>query len=201
MDMKNSKFLLALTVVLSLFLASCGSNDEKDQAEQDAAQAQQDADQAAKDAAAAAEAAAAEAAANAQSEEEQAAAALAAAQAAAGEQWDNLVAQGVMKTTYYFGFDDDSLTSEARESLDQIAQLMVKTGYKVTLEGHADERGTREYNLALSERRANSVRDYLIVQGVDGGQIEVVGYGEEKPEVAESNESAWAKNRRVQLVK
>lgn len=199
MDIKNSKFLLAMAIACSVFLASCGSNDEKEQEVTDEL-SQQEAE-AAEAARLAAEKAAAEAEANALSAEEQAAAALAAAQAAAGEEWDNLVAQGVMKTTYYFAFDDDSLSSEVRESLDQAAPLLVKTGYTVTLNGYTDERGTREYNLALSERRANSVRDYLIVQGVDAGQIEVVGYGEESPAMEGNDEAAWSKNRRVQLVK
>ena len=70
---------------------------------------------------------------------------------------------------------------------------------RVRLEGHADERGTREYNLALGERRANAIRAYLVAQGVSRSQIEVISYGEEKPEVMGTGESNWARNRRVEF--
>ncbi|WP_156502735.1 OmpA family protein, partial [Oleiphilus sp. HI0067] len=70
---------------------------------------------------------------------------------------------------------------------------------KIVLEGHCDERGTKEYNIALGERRANSVAQFLKVNGVSASQIEVVSYGEESPAVAGSNETAWSKNRRVVL--
>ena len=77
---------------------------------------------------------------------------------------------------------------------------MADTSLKVRLEGNTDERGTREYNLALGERRANAVKAYLVAQGVSPSQIEVVSYGEEKPVDPGHNEAAWAKNRRVQIV-
>ena len=70
----------------------------------------------------------------------------------------------------------------------------------VRLEGHADERGTREYNLALGERRAKAVANYLAIQGVPRPQIEVISYGEEKPAALGQGESAWAQNRRVELI-
>ena len=70
----------------------------------------------------------------------------------------------------------------------------------IRLEGHADERGTREYNLALGERRANAVRAYLVAQGASRSQIEVISYGEEKPANSGHNESSWAENRRVEIV-
>ena len=68
---------------------------------------------------------------------------------------------------------------------------------KVSIEGHCDERGTREYNLALGERRANSVKELLVLNGVDSKRISTVSFGEEKPAVSGSNESAWSKNRRA----
>jgi peptidoglycan-associated lipoprotein len=73
-------------------------------------------------------------------------------------------------------------------------------GLRVRLEGHADERGTREYNLALGERRANAVRAYLLAQGASRSQIEVVSYGEEKPADGGHDEGAWRQNRRVEVV-
>ena len=73
-------------------------------------------------------------------------------------------------------------------------------GANVTLEGHADERGTREYNVALGERRANSVRQLLALTGASGGQIKTISYGEERPAVEGHDESAWRFNRRVEIV-
>ena len=98
----------------------------------------------------------------------------------------------------HFGFDKYNLTAEARHTLQQQAAWMgANAGVKLTVEGHADERGTREYNLALGERRANSVRDYLIVLGVPADRLKIVSYGKERPEDPASNEAAWAKNRRA----
>lgn len=67
---------------------------------------------------------------------------------------------------------------------------------KITIEGHCDERGTREYNLALGERRASASRDFLLAQGIDAARVRIVSYGKERPVVEGSNEAAWAKNRR-----
>ena len=80
---------------------------------------------------------------------------------------------------------------------------MVKKEFKinVVLEGHADERGTREYNLALGERRANSVKDYLMTYGISGNRISVISYGKERPVDSGSNPLAWSKNRRSVTVK
>jgi peptidoglycan-associated lipoprotein len=69
----------------------------------------------------------------------------------------------------------------------------------VRLEGHADERGSREYNMALGEKRANAVRDFLVTQGVNGSSLEVISFGEEQPAVAGSDDASWAQNRRVEL--
>jgi peptidoglycan-associated lipoprotein len=97
----------------------------------------------------------------------------------------------------FFGFDRYDLTAEAQSQLQkQAAWLAQYPAATVTIEGHADERGTREYNLALGERRANAVANYLTALGVDAGRISVISYGKERPDCVESNESCWAQNRR-----
>lgn len=97
----------------------------------------------------------------------------------------------------YFGYDSYSLSSEARQTLENQAQwLGQNAGVTFTVEGHADERGTREYNLALGERRANAVKNYLIALGVDPRRITVISYGKERPAVPGSNDTAWSQNRR-----
>jgi len=104
-------------------------------------------------------------------------------------------------TTFYFDFDTAEIKAEAREVLVAHARFLESNpNEQVRLEGHADERGSKEYNLALGERRANAVERFLIVNGASRGQLETVSYGEEKPAVMGSNESAWAQNRRVELV-
>ncbi|WP_100639710.1 peptidoglycan-associated lipoprotein Pal [Marinobacter salexigens] len=104
-------------------------------------------------------------------------------------------------TTFYFDFDTSEIKPEARDVLMAHARyLSGNPGQKVRLEGHGDERGSKEYNLALGERRANAVQRFLIVNGASRGQMETISYGEEKPAVMGSTESAWAQNRRVELV-
>ena len=99
--------------------------------------------------------------------------------------------------TVFFGYDSSQLSDEAMSILDaQAALLNAKPSFRVKIEGHADERGTREYNLALGERRASATRDYLVAKGVDGSRVRIVSYGKERPAVVGSNEDAWAKNRR-----
>ncbi len=102
-------------------------------------------------------------------------------------------------TVFYFEFDQSILSSEARAALMVHAEVIRNESSSVRLEGHADERGSREYNMALGERRANAVRDYLVLQGVDASSIETVSYGEERPAEVGSYDSAWSKNRRVEL--
>jgi peptidoglycan-associated lipoprotein len=105
----------------------------------------------------------------------------------------------VLENIFYFEFDQATLTAEARRNLDaQIARLQKTTG-PIRLEGHADERGTREYNMALGERRANSVADYMAINGIARYRIETVSYGEERPIAFGQSESAYSKNRRVEL--
>jgi peptidoglycan-associated lipoprotein len=101
----------------------------------------------------------------------------------------------------YFDFDNAEVRPEYRDVLAAHAQSLSRSpNAKVRLEGHADERGSREYNIGLGERRAQSVRRALMLQGVGDGQIVTVSYGEERPAQPGSDEAAWAKNRRVELV-
>lgn len=104
-----------------------------------------------------------------------------------------------LATVFYFEFDSAVLLPEARAALIGHAEYLRNASKSVRLEGHADERGTREYNMALGERRANAVRDFLVLQGVSSSKIETVSYGEERPAVSGSGDSAWSKNRRVEL--
>ena len=102
---------------------------------------------------------------------------------------------------FYFDFDRAIIRRTGHEELNKHAQVLAGDRYmRVRVEGHADERGTREYNLALGERRANAVRAYLVAQGASRSQIEVISYGEEKPTNSGHNESSWAQNRRVEIV-
>lgn len=103
--------------------------------------------------------------------------------------------------TIYFEYDSDTIRSEFEPVLTAHARFLRNNpSASVVLQGHTDERGTREYNLALGERRANAVERFLIVNGASRAQMETVSYGEEKPAVMGSSESAWAQNRRVELV-
>ena len=154
------------------FLVACSSSDTKDEE------------------AAAAEAAAAAAAAEAQ-------------RAAAAEQAEGQMrlqeAAAAVGNVFYFEFDSSTLTAEAQRALDAHIALLQGSEKTVRLEGHTDERGTRDYNMALGERRANSVRDYMVVNGVASYRIETVSYGEEQPVAYGSGETNWAQNRRVEL--
>ena len=97
-----------------------------------------------------------------------------------------------------FDYDSAKLDSSAKILLDaQSRFLRANTDLNFIIEGHCDERGTREYNLALGEQRATAVRDYLVIQGVDPDRIKVISYGKEKPAVVGSNNMAWSKNRRA----
>jgi peptidoglycan-associated lipoprotein len=101
----------------------------------------------------------------------------------------------------YFDFDSYNLTSEAKGTLESNAHEMKRvTEGNVTIEGHCDERGTRAYNLALGEKRANAAKDYLVALGVSASRINTVSYGKERPFDDGHDESAWAKNRRGHFV-
>ncbi len=104
-----------------------------------------------------------------------------------------------LDTLIYFDFDQATLKPEARALLLAHAERLKESPADVRLEGHADERGSREYNMALGERRANAVRDFLVLQGVRRSDLEVVSYGEERPLAIGSSASAWEQNRRVEI--
>ena len=117
----------------------------------------------------------------------------------AGTQEDLIVNVG---DRVFFEFDSSELTVDAQATLDaQAAWLMQYPDTNITVEGHADERGTREYNLALGERRANAAKDYLMTYGVSSDRITVISYGKERPVDSGSNPLAWSKNRRSVTVK
>ena len=98
----------------------------------------------------------------------------------------------------YFGYDRYDLTPEALQQLQLQSQWLAQyPNVGITVEGHADERGTREYNLALGDRRASSVRDYLVSLGVNGSRVKTISYGKERPEVTGSDPQSWAQNRRA----
>ena len=97
----------------------------------------------------------------------------------------------------FFEFNQSDLSEEARATLDrQAAWLKKYSSIDVTIEGHCDERGTREYNLALGDRRAEAAKNYLVADGVSASRIKTISYGKERPAVLGSNEAAWAQNRR-----
>lgn len=107
------------------------------------------------------------------------------------------------KNTYNFPLDSSKLGQEDYKALDvQAAYLNSREGAdkKIVIQGHTDERGTRTYNLALGERRANTVKNYLVAKGVAAGRIEVISFGFEKPLDPAHNEAAWAMNRRAVIV-
>ncbi len=102
----------------------------------------------------------------------------------------------------FFATNKSSLTTASRATLRKQATFLRKNkNLNVTIEGHADERGTREYNLALGERRANAARDYLMTYGISGKRISVISYGKEKPVNPKSSPLAWSQNRRSVTVK
>lgn len=109
--------------------------------------------------------------------------------------------QNVTADRVFFGLDSYSIDDEARRVLDtQAAWLERNPTVRVTLEGHADERGTREYNLALGDRRANAARDYLESRGIAASRMQTISWGKERPAAEGSTESAWAQNRRAVTV-
>ena len=100
----------------------------------------------------------------------------------------------------YFAYDKSDINSEGRTKIRTLAKLITDNNLSVRVEGHCDERGTREYNLALGEKRAKTVAELLIINGVASDKIDTVSYGEEKPASPGSNERSWSQNRRA-LVK
>ena len=103
--------------------------------------------------------------------------------------------------TIYFEFDSANLTDESISILEIHGNFIAQNGnVNVRLEGHSDERGSREYNIGLGDRRAQSVRRVLLIQGASSDQIDTVSYGEEQPVMSGHDEESWAKNRRVELI-
>ena len=98
----------------------------------------------------------------------------------------------------FFDTDSTSIRADAQQTLRKQAQWLNQySSYRITIEGHADERGTREYNLALGARRAEATRDYLVAQGVDGGRMKTISYGKEQPVAVCDDISCWSQNRRA----
>ena len=125
--------------------------------------------------------------------------------AAQGGAFDDSAAAGprasVSNRTVYFDFDRDEVKAEFRNIVTAHGKyLAANPGARVRLEGHADERGSREYNIGLGERRAQAVRQALLLQGAGASQLTTVSYGEERPAVTGSDEESWALNRRVEIV-
>lgn len=103
--------------------------------------------------------------------------------------------------TVFFDFNSSSLTSSARSALENNADFMKdNTDVEIQIEGHADERGGVQYNLALGERRAKAVRDYLVAMGVSSARLSTISFGKERPLAFGHNESAWSQNRRANFV-
>lgn len=161
----------ALSIIFAVFwMVGCASTDSEKQSAEARASEQAASEQAASDAAAAR------------------------ARARAAKE-----ATASLQAVFYFDFDQSVLSSEARAALDaQIAHLKTTTG-SIRLEGHADERGTREYNMALGERRNKAVSGYMVGNGIPSYRIDAVSYGEERPASYGSGEPEWAKNRRVEI--
>jgi len=113
----------------------------------------------------------------------------------------SIAAQAVLaNAVVYFEYDQFNLTAKSIQALKGVNQLMKKNSkMTISIEGHADERGTREYNLALGQRRAESVANYLIANGIKRNRLIAKSYGEERPLSLGSNDAAWSKNRRVEI--
>ena len=115
-----------------------------------------------------------------------------------GTQQDLVISVG---DRVFFGYNKYDLTPEARATIEKQAQwLKTYSHLNISIEGHCDERGTREYNLALGEKRATAVRNYMVSLGVEGSRIQTVSYGKERPAVTGSDEASWAQNRRGVVV-
>ena len=117
------------------------------------------------------------------------------------EEKEEVVVEEAALQDAFFDFDKSVIRPDAKEALDgNLVWLNDNPGTRIVVEGHCDERGTNEYNLALGERRAKAVRDYLVAGGVDSGRISTISYGEERPFCLGHDESAWQCNRRGHFV-
>ena len=123
------------------------------------------------------------------------------AQEPPAEEKKNPLEEGMLANrVIYFDYDSSVVKDEAMPIIRAHADYLANNGSSITLEGHADERGTREYNIALGERRADAVRRILMANGVGSNQIKIVSYGEERPAALGHNEDAWALNRRSEFM-
>ena len=181
--MKILPMLLVALLSAVLLLSGCGTTGEAEQ-DQGAVEGGAAAGSA-EDAAAAASAADAQAQPMEQPQEE-----------AKDPLEEGLLAQRVV----YFDFDSSVVHDDSMPMLKAHAEYLVGNGNTITVEGHCDERGTREYNIALGERRADAVRRILLANGVAANQIKIVSYGEERPAALGHDEQAWAMNRRSELM-
>ncbi|WP_455365632.1 peptidoglycan-associated lipoprotein Pal [Kaarinaea lacus] len=180
--MKILPMLLVALLSAVLFLSGCGTTGEAEQ-EQSA------------EAGGAAAGSAEDAAASAASAQE------AEAQPMEPEQEKNPLEEGLLaQRVVYFDFDSSVVHDDSMPMLKAHAEYLVSNGNTITVEGHCDERGTREYNIALGERRADAVRRILLANGVAANQIKIVSYGEERPAALGHDEQAWAMNRRSELM-
>ena len=167
----------ALTVIFAvIFMIGCSSTDTKTAPDTSAAEA--------------------EASRTAQRQAEEQASAEAAAKSAQRALEDAVAAAG---NVVFFDFDSSTLKPGSRDVLDAHIALAKTNTKSIRLDGHTDERGTREYNMALGERRAKAVADYMSVNGVASYRLETVSYGEERPVAIGSGESNWSQNRRVEI--
>lgn len=187
--MRHANRLMALGVMMLGALASCRRKPEAAPAPAPAAAPRETCDQRCRDSIAAAEAArrAAEEEARRRAEEEARRRAVEAALA-------------TLTAKVYFDFDRSDIRPEARSILDaKLPILRANPGLRLRISGHADERGSDEYNLALGQARAAAVRRYLMDNGIDGGRLEIVSFGEARPAVEGHDESAWSQNRRCEF--
>lgn len=119
----------------------------------------------------------------------------------AGKDRIKFLADGIQDRIFFATNKSDITTRGSETLLKQVAYLKTNSSFNIVLEGHADERGTREFNLALGEKRANAVRDFLMVNGIASQRIKVLSYGKERPANPASNPLAWSQNRRTVTVK
>jgi peptidoglycan-associated lipoprotein len=189
---KQQKWFISIALAVGLFAVGCASTKPVVQVDDTAAKAAEAARKAEADAKAKAAAEAAAREARLKAEADATARAKADAEAAA------LAARQL--STVYFDYDDYSIRSDQQGPLSSHAdKLNAASGVKLTLAGHCDERGTVEYNLALGQKRADAVKNYLVRGGVDAERLSTISYGKEKPVDPGHSEASWAKNRRVEF--
>ena len=202
MQVGNLSKIIAISILV-VFIGACSSTGETADATASTQAAQMAAEAAALAETQALEEAQVQAQAQAQAQAASDAAQKAANDAATADAAQQQQAQDAAQAlahVIYFDFDQSTIKAEFRTALNgHAAYLSQNPSARVVLEGHADERGTREYNIALGERRGNAVSRYLVVQGVSVDAIEVVSFGEERPVNAGQDSASWSENRRVEI--